>query len=390
MGLDDQGAYHAEAAQSASERSGATRIRTPVRARPVTAMGAVRTLHRWAGGVIGLFLAIVGATGAILMHREAWIQLFLPPTNQPEVPAASESEILRGLIDAEGVETRFVVFPSDAFPFFRLMGPGDEGAYAQADGVIVDQWISAWARPEEWMFDLHATLMAGAPGETLNGIFALFGLAFVITGIILWWPARRLFRPRLLPKALSRGAVIAHHRDLGVIVAPLLALSLITGAMLTLRPVAALLILPFSSQAEISEALAAPKAPGARYDPGIDWAEILATSRAHFPDAEVRIIGVPRTPDQPIFVRMRQPSEWTKNGRTMVWFHPETGALIKADDAFAAPTGIRLFFKVLPLHAGEVGGLVYRLLMTTSGVALALLGSLTVWTFWFKRRRKKR
>lgn len=350
-------------------------------------MGVVRTLHRWAGGVIGLFLAIVGTTGAILMHREAWIQLSLPLTNQPDVPGLSESETLRSLIDAEGVETRFVVFPSDAFPFFRLMGPGHQGAYAQGDGTIVDQWTSAWARPENWMFDLHATLMAGAPGETLNGVFALFGLAFVITGIILWWPARRLFRPRLLPKALSRSAVIAHHRDLGVILAPLLALSLITGAMLTLRPVAALLILPFSSQAEISEALAAPKALGSRYDPGIDWAEMLAASRARFPNAEVRIIGVPRTPDQPIFVRMRQPGEWTKNGRTMLWFHPESGVLLKADDAFAAPKGVRLYHHVFPLHTGEVGGLAYRLVMTASGIALALLGSLTVWTFWFRKRK---
>ena len=32
------------------------------------------------------------------------------------------------------------------------------------------------------------------------------------------------------------------------------------------------------------------------------------------------------------------------------------------------------------------GGLAYRLVMTVSGLALALLGSLAVWTFWFKRR----
>lgn len=34
-----------------------------------------------------------------------------------------------------------------------------------------------------------------------------------------------------------------------------------------------------------------------------------------------------------------------------------------------------------PLHAGKVGGLSYRLLLTLVGLALTILGSLSVWTF---------
>ncbi len=49
------------------------------------------------------------------------------------------------------------------------------------------------------------------------------------------------------------------------------------------------------------------------------------------------------------------------------------------------PAGAQVFNGAYPLHAAKVGGLAYRLLMTVSGLALTLLGTLTVWTFWFKR-----
>jgi len=39
-------------------------------------------------------------------------------------------------------------------------------------------------------------------------------------------------------------------------------------------------------------------------------------------------------------------------------------------------------------HAAEVAGLPYRLVMTISGFALAMLGGLVTSTFWFKGCRK--
>ena len=40
--------------------------------------------------------------------------------------------------------------------------------------------------------------------------------------------------------------------------------------------------------------------------------------------------------------------------------------------------------------AAKVGGLAYRLLMTLSGLVLATLGGLAVWSFWFGKRRPAR
>ena len=43
-----------------------------------------------------------------------------------------------------------------------------------------------------------------------------------------------------------------------------------------------------------------------------------------------------------------------------------------------------------PLHAAKVGQLPFRLLMSVSGLAMGLLGTLAVWTFWFKRPKIRR
>ncbi|MEV9158291.1 hypothetical protein, partial [Klebsiella variicola] len=59
-------------------------------------------------------------------------------------------------------------------------------------------------------------------------------------------------------------------------------------------------------------------------------------------------------------------------------------------DALALPRGAQIFNGAYPVHAAKVGGLLYRLLLTASGLAMLLLGSLAVWSFWFKRPKAKK
>ncbi|MFX6803769.1 PepSY-associated TM helix domain-containing protein, partial [Acinetobacter baumannii] len=84
-------------------------------------------------------------------------------------------------------------------------------------------------RPELFLFDLHHHLLAGETGEIVAASAGLCGLFFVISGAILWWRTRRTFEFRLIPRRLSRPAILRHHRDLGIVFAPLLALVMFTG-----------------------------------------------------------------------------------------------------------------------------------------------------------------
>jgi len=282
-----------------------------------------------------------------------------------------------------------IVFADDGFGLNRLNFPHGAGAYADQAGAIVTRWDSQWARPEIWLFDFHHHLFAGDTGELVIGVAALCGLFFVISGSILWWRTRKTYAFRLWPKRMSRPAIVRHHRDLGIVVAPLLLLSLFTGAVFVFRPVAAVVLGP-GALAQIAAAGKAPKAREAILTANPNWRAMIATAHARFPQAQLRIISLPRDENGLIALRMRQPEEWLPNGRTMAWFAADTGALVDARDSRAQPSRVKAYNLFFPLHAAKVGGLGYRLLMTLSGLALAMLGSLAVWSFWFAGGRSIR
>lgn len=344
-------------------------------------------LHRWTGGLLGLVLALMGLSGAILVHRDALIML--PHAGDARVAdtAAIAATVERLMADPAARPER-IVFASDSLGLHQLNFGKAGGAYVDQGGNTVARWASQWERPELWLFDFHHHLFSGDTGETVIGIAGLAGLFFVISGVILWWRTRKTYEFRLLPKRLSRPAILRHHRDLGILAAPLLLLTMYTGVTMIFRPTTALVLGPGASAA-IDRALKAPQVPDAKVAEKLDWTGIIGTAKARFPDAQLRILGLPRESSGLIILRMKQPDEWLPNGRTTLYFAADTGRLVEARDALALPAQVRGYGTFYPLHAAKVGGLAYRVLMTFVGLTLALLGGLTVWTFWFKRPRSR-
>lgn len=343
-------------------------------------MGAVDLLHRWTGALLGLLLAVLGLSGALLLWKRWWV---------PGAQADGPSDAATVLQAAAGLRPDYVLLGSEEFGLTRIGRPDGSGAYLDAAGTIVAQWASPLERPELWLFELHHKLLAGETGETVTGILGLVAIAFVVTGLILWWRMRATFRLRLLPRRLTRPAILRHHRDLGVVVAPLLLLAALTGAMMVLKPFGHALLAPLSGPGAIAASLAPPEARGGPAD-AVDVAALLAAASQRFPDAEPRMLVWPRRPGDLMALRMRQPAEWHPNGRTTLWFDAATGRLVAARDALALPAAPRAYNALYPLHAASVGGLPFRLAMTAAGLALALLGTLAVWSFWAGRPKARR
>jgi uncharacterized iron-regulated membrane protein len=349
-------------------------------------MGLLDVLHRWAGGLIGLLLALQGLSGAILVHKDAWIDL--PHAADPQVTetaavAATVQRIMSGPDHPQSI-----LFASESLGLHKLTFGDGGGAYASQSGDVVTRWQGVWERPELWLFDFHHYLFAGETGETIIGLLGLCALFFVISGSVLWWRARKTFAFRLWPKRLTRSAIVRQHRDLGIVVAPLLLLTIYTGLTMVFRPTTVAVLGP-SAPATIDTALKPPPAGDAPYSGNMDWAALIGTARARFPNAEFRVLSLPKGGVGLISLRMKQPAEWLPNGRTTLYFDAATGELREARDALALPRQARGFNMLYPLHAGKVGGLPYRLLVTLSGMALTLLGTLAVWSFWFRRPRRK-
>ena len=239
-------------------------------------MKTLDTLHRWIGGLIGLVLALLGLSGAILVHKEEWIGL--PHAGDPlrsdlSVVTATTEKLMALPGDPQGI-----IYASPRLGLHQLRFDEGAGLYASQSGEVVSRWASQWERPEIWLFDFHHHLFTGDFGEWVSGIAGLCALFFIISGAILWWRTRRTFQFRLWPKRMSRPAIVMQHRDLGIIVAPLLLLSIVTGTMMLFRPFAMVMIAPFGSVSEAAKALEPPKYKGGPLAEKPDYTCLLYTS----------------------------------------------------------------------------------------------------------------
>ena len=324
-------------------------------------------LHRWTGGLVGLVLAILGLSGAILVWEDQWISL--PHSNDPVVQDVAS---LARIVDSAGPQLSRITFAHDGMSLHHLVFSDGSGAYVSQAGATVARWQSEWARPELWLFDLHHHLFAGETGEWVTGIAGIIGLLFLVTGLILWWRSRRAFRLRLLPRAWTPGPIVSHHRDIGALASPLLLLSLVTRLLMLFAPLRTTL-LGNEDRPRVDAGIRVAARPDA----------LLAVAARQFPGAELRRLTFPKKATDPLTVRLRQPFEWTPNGRTQVGVEP--GGALWIEDAAQANRSARASEKAYPLHSAKVGGLLWKLAMTLSGVALAMLGSFTTWSFWRRR-----
>jgi uncharacterized iron-regulated membrane protein len=341
-------------------------------------MRILSLLHRWAGGLIGLLLTVLGLSGALLVWDGALVRL--PGASDPLVEDVGQLAEITERAAADGALTR-ITFANDELRLHEAAFRDGGGAYFRQDGSVVERWQTMWERPELWLFDLHHYLFAGDNGATIAGVAGLAAVVFTITGIILWWRTRRKFALRLLPRALKPGPIVHHHRDLGVIAAPLLLLSSATGALMVFPALQrAVFGAGFEAQA------ATPSAPAA----GRPLTAALEQSKARYPDAAIRRISISSEAGKPINVRLKQPFEWTPNGRTQLSFDARTGTLLSVQDPANGSRGAALQETIYPLHSANVGGIWLKLAMTLSGLAMAMLGSLTTYSFWFRRIAKRR
>ena len=346
-------------------------------------MKTLSILHRWSGGLIGLLLAILGLTGAILVWEGEWIGVAGAGDPVTE-DVAQLGQIAQRAVDAGATR---ITFASEEIGLHLVAARDGAGEYVRQDGSVVASWSGQWERPELWIFDLHHHLFAGETGEWVTGIAGIFGLLFVITGSILWWRSRRTFEWRLWPRRLQPGPIVRQHRDFGIVIAPLLLVSFLTGLGMLFPAATQVALSPFGP---LERAAPPPTVEPAKSLTNI--AAMLAEAKARFPGAKLRRLTVPAKADGAYSVRMRQPFEWTPNGRTTLFFDP-AGRLARIDDPAAAGQSASINEKFYPVHTGKSGGLLWKLAMTVSGLGLALLGSLAVWSFWIRRlihRRSRR
>jgi uncharacterized iron-regulated membrane protein len=343
-------------------------------------MALIRTLHAWAGAFLSLILVVLGVTGSLLVIKDDWIRLTLP---EARAAASATPETLGRALDALEAahpgHLHHVVFPSPQLGVHQVFFHGESYGYAAADGRLVAQWTGT-GRVEAWVYELHHFLLSGETGMRVAGAVALAATLLAISGLVIWLPAWRNFGLRWWPRSGKRRDLIAAHRNLGVVFAiPVLVFCLTGGAIIFYQTTHAWLVALMPGPE--AEEFFLPVDPG-----DIDWTRALAGAQAAFPKATLRMVIWPEGPWAPAVVRLKQPQEWETDGRTSVMIDPSTSRVIGSVDPQVLGRGQRLNDAIHPIHAARVGGRLYDAATFLSGLALATLGGLGLWSFLIKPR----
>lgn len=343
-------------------------------------LGLLRTLHAWSGAVLSVVLIIVGLSGAILVLRQDIVRLTVP---EARAPADLSPQTVGAILEAQ--ERRH----PGALRAFVASGSGLHHLY-HADGSSLlsqggEEVRSSAVEATEALVRLHQDLFAGQAGDRLVGFSGIAAVILVLTGLVVWAPAWRSFRLRVWPAVARRSEMVSVHRNIGVLFAVPIVFFCATGAAIAFGE---------TTGKVLARALPQVTAPPPAIPPAgtgdIDWPRALAQAQARFPDAELALVYWPGWPGGPATVRFAQPGEWLGADQAVVLIDPATSGVLFAADRESAPLGAVVRGAFDPLHAAAVGGRLYDVVAFLSGLTLAALGVLGLWSFLIKPRRRVR
>jgi uncharacterized iron-regulated membrane protein len=157
-----------------------------------------RTLWRWhfyAGLFVIPFILILSVTGAIY--------LFKPQTDRFEERAYQGLSIANAVSPDAQLDAAIAAFPGARFDSYRLpeiegdaamihLGFGDamRDVYVSPQGKVLGS-ADPDARISAFVHDLHGELQAGKWGGYAVELAGNWAIVMILTGLYLWWPARR-------------------------------------------------------------------------------------------------------------------------------------------------------------------------------------------------------
>lgn len=379
----------------------------------------LRTLHLYAGLVLSLALFLIAITGGALLYKNTYWDLRYTEVSADDVLPSPENQ-------ASAITTAYARFgerlqslkmPETDLAAYHVYLPEHEEALM---GIESHQIIDAWQPRERLMgllFDIHAHLMAGERGEVVAGVIGIIGGLMAITGLILWWPTRKMFSiKRLWPADLSRRSLLAWHRDAGTVLSPLLLLFILSGSAMVFYTsvqkglnrlfgdAVPQIVLPEGDPVDVSSLLLSTTSTGttASSATGIDEARFATTTlplpsadtiarvQAALPDSRLMFYYADALPQGFHRFRLKRDCEMHPNGLSFVYTHARSGEIAYLKDACAMPAGERITNMIYPLHAGKTGSSLYRFAGLLTALVLAGLAVSGVMTYVQQLRRQRK
>ncbi|RCS43241.1 PepSY domain-containing protein [Bremerella cremea] len=355
--------------------------------------------HQLLGLTAGLLFALAGLTGSILVFEKPLDTLLNHEIMQTDNRGQRIS--LEALVERVqprhadlGKIDRIAVPRHEAEVFMVRFTPSIAGKpRPRPVEVFVDPVTgeTLGQRPRnsgliEWIYDLHARLLTGWSGRTIMGIVALSALTLLVSGILLWWPllkggSRIAFGVRRtkfnfdLHKVMGLGGTL-----------PLLLISF-TGVYLGLPSLVKPIVHIFSSETPPPKNIVSTRMQDDQQTLTPDRAVELALQR--MPGAELFHVDLPEGATGTYKVFLRQPGEFEQlRGSGRIWLDQYSGEVLATRDWEAFTFADTYFRLQVPLHNGDVFGIVGRCLFCVAGLIPAIL-YVTGFLLWWRKKRSK-
>ena len=348
-------------------------------------------VHRWAGLTLGLIALVSALTGLGMVFRPQLDPVVYPGLYQSSscekmvsldtiagaarrLDSASELDFLR-ISDAPStpVSARFI--NKDTLYFDRCSADlvASQNRYAGVFGVM------EWIHRGRWQKGSDLAMGSGA----------LALLLLVGVGIFLWWPrnARRFVQGFTLNRKLKGPAFnLGLHKTIGGWVALPLMIMAITG-LPNAFPSVLDALKSLDETAETKPHSAIPVSGSQTHIPlESAWAMINRLSPA---PREV-VIHVAPKPDDPMEIYIIGADAPHPNARTYLFLDAYNGKILSYTPYAKMGLGSKIYFWMLSIHTGDVGGLASQLIRFAAALGALVLGYTGIAAYLRRQSRRKK
>jgi uncharacterized iron-regulated membrane protein len=339
-------------------------------------------LHRYVGLLVGVFAAIIGITGSLLifkqeldglLHRSLW---YVQPNNSTPVSVQAMIDTVKAAHPDHKLAWIEEVFDGRSFDFW-MNDANDKTLRVFVDqytGQILGSYKDAFF---DKVLELHYALLAGDAGVVIMGIAA--GLLFLLcaTGLVLWPGWRKLAVGFSIKWNAKRQRLnFDLHKVFGVTMVMFIAMTAFTGFCWNFHdqtdPILhAMAGVPVEAHEE-------PESTPVAGKPALDVKSVydpfIAQVNQILPGGKISSFGVPVDEKGSFSVYKRLPTDSDRfYGSNIFYFDQYSGKLIKQDVESNKPAshlGQRILDSFDEVHYGTFWGIPSRILYIFVGLSI--------------------
>ena len=345
------------------------------------------------GIIVGLYMAVIGLTGSVLVFRPEFDALRLPRQwreLRTSSPASAGTVIARVNAAYPAMRIISLTAPTSLTPTFVATLAG-RGRVIVACDPATGEVLGLMPPPAAWLTfvrRLHETLLIRGSGLTWNGVGAALLLLLAVTGLVSWWPGvSRWWRALYVnPRFGWRRINFDLHRAAGVWFLLLLVCWAGSGVYFAWTPQVFALVNSWSPivSARPPAVVATPTENASA--PDVD--DLVARASTIDPGTTWSGIFFPFSRRAPLEVIMRRAGGVGREYEDTVYFSPYTGEhLATWRYGVNESLGDWLIWLQVPLHFGTSWGLTIKVMWALIGLVLPLLATTGLVMYWNRTLR---